>query len=84
MRNVQLVQIKHALGQSMSRRGDCWDNAPWESWFGKLKTEWIYPMQRTFDTREEAKLSIMEYIEMLYNSMRGSCPEIVGATSNTA
>jgi len=58
------------IGQSMSRRGDCWDNAPCESWFGKLKTEWIYPMQRTFDTREEAKLSIMEYIEMFYNSMR--------------
>ena len=58
------------IGQSMSRKGDCWDNAPCESWFGKLKTEWIYPMQQTFATRAEAELSIMEYIEMFYNSKR--------------
>jgi transposase InsO family protein len=36
---LELVGIE----QSMSRKGDCWDNAPCESWFGKLKTEWIYP-----------------------------------------
>jgi putative transposase len=57
------------IGQSMSRRGDCWDNAPCESWFSKLKTEWIYP-KGMYQTRQEAELSIMEYIEMFYNSTR--------------
>jgi len=57
------------ISQSMSRKGDCYDNAPCESWFGKLKTEWIYP-NGIYKTREEAKLSIIEYIEMFYNSKR--------------
>jgi transposase InsO family protein len=57
------------IGQSMSRKGDCWDNAPCESWFGKLKAEWIYP-RGVYVTHEEAKLSIIEYIEMFYNSER--------------
>ena len=57
------------IGQSMSRKGDCWDNAPCESWFGKLKSEWIYPYG-IYETREEAKTSIIEYIEMFYNSER--------------
>jgi len=57
------------IGQSMSRKGDCWDNAPCESWFGKLKAEWIYP-HGIYATREEAKLHIIEYIEMFYNSER--------------
>jgi transposase InsO family protein len=57
------------ISQSMSRKGDCWDNAPCESWFGKLKTEWIYP-NGVYATREEAKTSIIEYIEMFYNSER--------------
>ena len=57
------------IGQSMSRKGDCWDNAPCESWFGKLKTEWVYP-HGVYETREDAKLHILEYIEMFYNSER--------------
>ena len=57
------------IGQSMSRKGNCWDNAPCESWFGKLKCEWIYP-HGIYATRKEAKLSIIEYIEMFYNSER--------------
>jgi len=57
------------IGQSMSRKGNCWDNAPCESWFGKLKTEWIYP-NGVYATREAAKMAIMEYIEMFYNSKR--------------
>jgi transposase InsO family protein len=57
------------IGQSMSRKGDCYDNAPCESWFGKLKTEWIYP-NGIYETRREAELSIIEYIEMFYNSQR--------------
>jgi transposase InsO family protein len=62
---LKLVGIE----QSMSRKGDCWDNAPCESWFGKLKTEWIYP-NGVYKTRAEAELSIVEYIEMFYNSKR--------------
>ena len=57
------------IEQSMSRKGNCWDNAPCESWFGKLKNEWIYP-HGIYETREDAKLSIIEYIEMFYNSER--------------
>ena len=53
----------------MSGKGDCWDNAPCESWFGKLKSEWIYP-NGVYKTREEAELAIIEYIEMFYNSQR--------------
>jgi transposase InsO family protein len=64
-------QVLNLVGieQSMSRKGDCWDNAPCESWFGKLKTEWIYP-NGIYATRQEAELSIIEYIEMFYNSQR--------------
>ena len=58
------------IEQSMSRKGDCWDNAPCESWFGKLKTEWIYPKGEIFATRKAAELSIIEYIEIFYNSKR--------------
>ena len=57
------------ITQSMSRKGDCWDNAPCESWFGKLKMEWIYP-KGVYATRKAAELSIIEYIEMFYNSQR--------------
>ena len=67
----QFREVLNLVGieQSMSRKGDCWDNAPCESWFGKLKTEWIYP-KGEYQTRAEAELSIMEYIEMFYNSKR--------------
>jgi transposase InsO family protein len=57
------------IEQSMSRKGDCYDNAPCESWFGKLKVECIYP-HGEYKTRAEAELSIIEYIEMFYNSKR--------------
>lgn len=53
---------------SMSRRGNCWDNAPMESFWGKLKTEWLYG--RRFRTRAEAKNAVFEYIELFYNTHR--------------
>ena len=54
--------------QSMSRRGDCYDNAITETFFHTLKTELI---QRTkYKTREEARKSIFEYIEIFYNRKR--------------
>jgi len=54
--------------QSMSRRGDCWDNAPAESFFHTLKTELIG--QHMSASREEAKQTIFEYIEVFYNRQR--------------
>ena len=53
---------------SMSRKGDCWDNAPMESFFATLKAELVYREQ--FKTRQEAKAKIFEYIEVFYNRQR--------------
>ena len=52
---------------SMSRKGNPWDNAMMESFFGSLKTEWI---DGTYDTRNEAELEVFKYIEMFYNPIR--------------
>ncbi len=52
----------------MSRRGNCWDNAPAESFFHTLKTELIHPWH--YQTRDEAKQEIFEYIEVFYNRQR--------------
>ncbi len=54
--------------QSMSRKGNCWDNAVAESFFKSLKSEWLYG--KTFKTREEAELEVFRYIEMWYNRKR--------------
>jgi len=53
---------------SMSRRGNCWDNAVAESFFGTLKTELIHA--QSFATRELAKTAIVEWIEVFYNRQR--------------
>lgn len=53
---------------SMSRKGNCWDNAVAESFFATLKTELIYP--RRFATRREAKEAIFDYVEVFYNRRR--------------
>jgi putative transposase len=53
---------------SMSRKGNCYDNAPIESFWGVLKNELIY--HRKYATREEAKKEITEYIEIFYNRQR--------------
>ena len=54
--------------QSMSRKGNCYDNACMESFFGSLKTELIYFTR--FKSRAEARLAIFEYIEVFYNRIR--------------
>ena len=53
---------------SMSRKGNCYDNAPVESFFGTLKTELVFHQHYT--TRAEARLDIFEYIEVFYNRFR--------------
>ncbi len=53
---------------SMSRKGNCWDNAVAESFFHTLKTELIYSVK--YETREIAKQSIFQYIETYYNRVR--------------
>lgn len=53
---------------SMSRKGNCWDNAPMESFWGKLKQEWLN--DKHFRTREEAKAAIFWYIEVYYRRYR--------------
>ena len=58
----------HQCKQSMSRKGDCWDNAVAESFFGTLKTELVH--HERFQTREDARLSIFDYIETFYNRRR--------------
>jgi transposase InsO family protein len=58
----------HGCKQSMSRKGDCWDNAVAESFFGSLKTELVH--HEKYKTREAARLSIFDYIEMFYNRRR--------------
>ena len=59
---------QYGIIQSMSRKGDCWDNAVAESFFHTLKNEIIG--QNKFKTREEAKNVIFEYIEVFYNRIR--------------
>jgi putative transposase len=54
--------------QSMSRKGNCWDNAVAESFFKTLKVECVY--QNKFATREQAELAVFEYIETWYNRNR--------------
>jgi len=58
----------HKIIQSMSRKGDCWDNAPSESFFSTLKKECVE--MSNFTDQEQAKAAIFEYIEVFYNRIR--------------
>jgi putative transposase len=62
------VLERHGIQQSMSRRGNCLDNAPMESFFASLKTERVH--EARFRTRAEAKAAVFEYIEVFYNRQR--------------
>jgi len=59
---------EHGLTASMSRRGNCWDNAVVESFFHTLKTEHVH--HQRYRTREEARQDIFEWIEVFYNRVR--------------
>jgi putative transposase len=59
---------QHGVQPSMSRKGNCWDNAVAESFFHTLKTELIYLEE--FDTHEQAQTAVFEYVEVFYNRQR--------------
>lgn len=63
----ELLQA-NSIFASMSRRGNCWDNAVVESFFKTLKVERVY--HRQYDTRREARNDIFQYIEVFYNRLR--------------
>lgn len=58
----------HGITCSMSRRANCWDNAPMESFFASLKKELVH--DEDYATRAEARSSLFEYIEVFYNRVR--------------
>jgi transposase InsO family protein len=67
-RNYQHQLQQYGILCSMSRRGNCWDNAPVESFFATLKKELVH--RNSYRTREEAMTSIFRYIEVFYNRQR--------------
>jgi putative transposase len=67
--DFQRMLAHHGIACSMSRKGDCWDNAAMESFFASLKKERIYTKPR-YRTRDEARSDIFDYIEGFYNSQR--------------
>src|SRR5262249_48357466 len=66
--HYQRLLGKHGIECSMSGVGQCWDNAPMESFFASLKKELIH--HEDYRTRQEARASIFEYIEAFYNPRR--------------
>ena len=66
--DYQELLKEHGFICSMSRKGNCYDNAPMESFWGKLKTEWLNDYK--FKTRQEARKAVFEYIELFYNRCR--------------
>jgi putative transposase len=64
----QQLLAKHDLVSSMSRKGNCWDNAVAESFFATLKIELAY--QTRWNTRAQARNEVFEYIEIFYNHRR--------------
>ena len=66
--NFKAILAQNEFVGSMSKKGDCWDNAVAESFFHTLKVELIH--RNKFKTRDEAKRKIFEYVEMYYNRKR--------------
>jgi transposase InsO family protein len=64
----QKLMKRHGIVCSMSRKGDCWDNAPMESFYHSLKTEWV--VFEDYRDHDEARASIFSYIELFYNRKR--------------
>jgi putative transposase len=66
--HYQRLLAQHGITGSRSRRADCWENAPRESFFASLKKELVRGAD--FATRAEARAAIVEYIEVFYNTRR--------------
>ena len=66
--DYQKLLKANGIVPSMSRKGNCWDNAPMESWFHTLKTELVH--HTVYATREAAKRDLFAYIEGYYNRQR--------------
>jgi putative transposase len=66
--HYQRLLARHGIECSMSEPGQCWDNAPMESFFATLKKELVH--HEDYQTRAEAKASIFEYVETFYNPKR--------------
>ncbi len=64
--DYQQILAAHGITCSMSRRGNCYDNAAMESWFSTLKSE----LGERFDTYGHAKEQLFDYIEVFYNQQR--------------
>jgi len=66
--DFQKLIKQHGITSSMSGKGNCYDNAPIESFFGRLKTELVHHC--TYLTRQEARMSLFQHIEGFYNHRR--------------
>jgi putative transposase len=66
--DYQKLLDEHGIDCSMSRKGDCWDNAVAESFFSTLKAELVHRVD--YITRSQARASVFEYIEAFYNPRR--------------
>ncbi len=66
--DFQRLLSDQGIDCSMSRRGDCWDNAAIESFFSSLKTERV--RKKNYQTRDEARADVFDYIERFYNPRR--------------
>lgn len=64
----QAILRSHQIVPSMSRKGDCYDNAVAESFFASLKNEWVF--YKDYKTRNDARSDIFRYIEIFYNRQR--------------
>ncbi len=66
--DYQQLLRSYGMVASMSRKGNCWDNAPMESFFNSLKNERVF--HRCYAMRAEAKADLFNYIEVFYNRKR--------------
>jgi transposase InsO family protein len=66
--HYQGLLARYGISCSMSRRADCWDNAPMESFFAALQKELVHGAD--FATRAQARAAVVEYIEVFYNTHR--------------
>ena len=66
--DFQRLLADQGITCSMSRKGDCWDNAAMESFFSTMKTE--RTARRTYVTRDEVRADVFDYIERFYNPRR--------------